>query len=1732
MEEGCLDEPFAVDVGAIFVEGSRSTLYRGTIPAGPAGPAGQAGQTGRVGSRHVLVKVLKSNGDGHRLDREYAVGRAIDSPLVVKTFAQTTFDGRPALVLEDFGGHSLEQLLVAPLPPGELLPLAIAITRALGEVHRHGVIHKDIKPANLIIRADTGEAKIADFGLATHADVARQETSATRGIEGTLAYISPEQTGRMNRGVDERSDLYSLGVTFYRMLTGSLPFCGKDTLEWVHSHLAKSPPPPDRLVPGIPALLSQLTLKLLSKAPEDRYQSAAGLLADLERCRSQWAETGRIEPFALGERDLAQDFALPRRLYGRAREVAQLRALFDEVGVANRPRILLVSGYSGVGKTAVVRELHAPVVRERGLFLSGKFDQYRHHVPYSAIVQALSELVQHLLTESAETLATWKREIAAALGSSGRVLTDVVPDLALLIGPQPPVAELGPGESQNRFQLVFRAFVRLLARPGRPVVLLLDDLQWADRASLELLQTIWDSSNGPLLVVLAFRDNEVDAKHPFADAVATMRKAGAAISDVRIAPLAAEHVDALVADALHAPPAAARALSRIVMAKTEGNPFFVNEFLKTLHLDGLLRLDRASGAWQYSAAEIESRQITDNVVDLLIGRLRGLPAPTQRALELAACMGNAFDLATLAIVSETSVGDTAAALDAARASGVVIVAGKESPPAPETLYRFVHDRIQQAAYALIADEHKAQAHLTIGRLLWHRLQGAELDAKIFDVVDQLDAALPLISDAAERAQLVALNVAAGRRAKLSTAYHPAQRYFTTALKLAPADAWSARYGEMLELHIELAECEYLSGDLEASRRHFADALRRAQSDLERAKILYLQIKLLQVAGNMAAAVDIALRSFALFGLVVPATLADAGRAVQEELARAKTLIGGRAIADLLDAPLMSDANVRMIASLLEASAPPIYMVRPELFSWVTMKLVNLSLAHGNSDASSYGYGIYAILLSAVTGDVDAGYEYAWLAIRLNEKLGDVKLKGSMLHLLGDHVNFWKNHIATDLPLLRQGFNACLEGGDLIYSNYIGFQSPWHLYESGAPLSDVWQLTEKYAAFALQSKYLPVYQTIRVEQHFILALRGLTERRGALLREGFDEAAALATSEAAKFGCGIVYYHIIKLVLAYTFGDYTAALAAAERAAPELGSAFSMPIFVSYHFYYALTLAQLYAGASAADRTAYAQTIDATVAQMARWAVGCPANFAHKAALLAAESARVAGRVGEAMKHYEEALRLAHASGFAHYEALTCELAARFYDRLGGASAAGHFYRAAHGHYRRWGAAGKALQLEEAAGALMPVALPSSCSRTTSSDTVNDESFDLLPVLKASQSISGEIVLSRLLERLMGIVIEYAGAQRGSLILANPESRLVVVAEADVDWRLPISFDEATAPAPSAERLPLSIIHYVQRTGARVIIDDATVRGPYASDPYLARRRPRSILCLPIVRRNVMTGMFYLENRLVAGAFSAERLAVLELLATQAAISVDNSRLYASSQAAIKVRDDFLSMASHEMNTPLTPLTLWIQKLKKILSKGNGAIGGLDAERLPLLLDTIDRQLGRLARLVAGLLDVSRINAGKLAMQRERVDLAFLAHGVVDRHSTESQVAGCDTRVIAEGPIIGYWDPLRLEQVITNLLANAVKYAPGKPIVVSVGRQGEQAIIAVRDQGIGISSENFARIFDRFERVASSQNIGGLGLGLFISRQIVEAHGGKLRVESDVGRGATFLVELPIGDGSA
>jgi len=1684
-------------VGELIARRPSSRLHRGQSADG----------------RPVVLKIVEGAdeaGELARVEREHAIVSTLSSPSAVATYGVTTIEGRAALLREDFGGVSLDSLIGAPLAVDRFLRLAIGVARALADVHAAGVVHRDVKPSNLIADEAAGIVKLTDFGVASAPFLPMPAISDP---VGTLPYMAPEQTGRLHRKIDARADLYAMGISFYQLLTGSLPFEGRDPLEWIHCHLARTPLPPSALLPSIPSVVSSLVLVLLEKAPEERYQSADGVRADLERCLREYTAERRISSFRLRESDIGESLELPGCLYGRERELRRLESAFEEVVRESRARIVLVTGPSGAGKSSLVRELHRPVTARDGAFASGKFEALRRHVPYVAFASAIDELVDRMLGFGAAQLEALK----AAVGGRARVLVDTFPRLSLLFGPLPEPAPLGPAESQNRFQLVFRAFLRAVALQGRPLALFLDDMQWADPASLSLLEGMMGSVLPvPLLLVLAYRDNEVDAAHPFALAIGRLRAAGAVAGEVAVGPLDDVTVTRLVADTLHTSEQAAAPLARVVAAKTAGNPFFVHQFLVALRAEGLLRFDHAASRWVWNVADVEARGVTNNVVDLLIGRLAELPDDARDAVRLASCIGTHFDLDTLAIVRRVDPTTAAMELGSAVEQGLLLVGADLG----RTTYSFRHDRVQQAAYAIVPSGERAAIRLGMARLLLAGFDEEEVAANLFDIVNHLDAGLPLVEDPEERQRARVLNERAGRRARASTAYALARTYLETAASLLPDDAWATRHEETFALELEVAECEYLDGAFDAARARFDVLLARARDELDRARVLYLQMRLFQVAGDYRGAANVAVQSFGMFGLSPPTTPDEAQTSCATLQAEAEALLAGTRVADLVDRPLLTDARLRALADLLESSGPPIYMVRPELFPWITLQLLLLSVRHGNCEASCYAYGIYALMRAAAMGDVDGGIAFAELAIALNEKLGDVRLRGCMLHLLGDHVNFWKRPFASDLPILERGFQSCLDGGDLIYSSYIAFQSPWHAFEAGLPLEDVWSLAERYVPFAARTN-AAVHRTIRLEQQFVRDLQGLTSQRGTFEDGTFDEAEAIATIEGAQFGCGVVYRHIMAMIARYTYGDLDGAIDACAKAEPELGSAFSMPMYTSFVFYRALVSAARASAPLAADdaRRERLAVAEADLASLTAWARSCPENFEDKVALVTAEIARATGRARDAIAAYERAIDAADASTHVHVQALACELAARFYAESGAPSVATPLYEEAVRLYRRWGAVGKAAHVEE----LQPRMgerrrLRSSFMTTTSGTTTTRVGTDLLSVVKASQSISEEMILPRLLERLMSIVIESAGARRGVLLLRDEKNAIRVAGEARIEGGGAASTDVAAS-------VPMSVVHYVERTLEPVIVEDATLPHAFSADTYLAGRRARSLLCMPIMRHRELSGMFYLENDLVAHAFSSERLGVLEILASQTAISIDNARLFTATQNAVAARDEFLSLASHELKTPLTPLKLKVQSLAASIAQGK--LRDMPEERLLALARTIDAQVARLAALIETILDVALIHTGRLRLDRQRLDLSALVREIVERRSSDLTLAGCVVAVDAPEPVVGSWDPARVEQILTNVLGNATRHARGSPVTITVRAHAGGARMCIEDTGPGIAADDLTHIFDRFSR-RDRDVVAGLGLGLFIVRELVEAHGGTIAVDSVVGSGTRFSVDLPGG----
>ncbi|MBC1274481.1 AAA family ATPase [Nostoc sp. UCD121] len=1438
----------------------------------------------------VIIKGLRKEqctpNNIEQLKHEYAIAQRLNIAAAVKVYALEIHQGIPYLIMEDFEARSLDQLLDQFQEPVSFLKIAIEITSKLAQIHTHNIVHKDIKPQNILVNLETSQVKIADFGIATFIPYQQQIVSSSSRIEGSLPYLSPEQTGRMNRGIDHRSDLYSLGVTFYEMLTGQLPFQGKDPLEWVHCHIAKSPPSPKKLNSDIPLMLCDIIIKLLSKVAEQRYQSALGLQFDLEQCLKQLETTGEIQSFSLGEQDISERFQIPQKLYGREQEIAKLLQVFERVVSQGKPEIVLVSGYAGIGKSSLVKEIHKPIVRERGVFISGKFDQYKRDIPYSTIIQAFQTLVRQILTEPEDQLANWKKRIQAALGNNGRLIADVIPEVELIVGEQPPIPELGPAESQNRFNLVFQNFISVFSQKEHPLTVFLDDMQWADSATLNLIQTvITGSSIHYLCFILAYRDNEVDVVHPFSLMIEKICQQGVRKTEIILTPLNLVYVNQLIADTLYSSAERVEPLAQLIIQKTDGNPFFVNEFLKTLHQENLLNFDPQYRIWQWDLAQIEALGITDNIVSLMIGRMQKLPAATQEVLKLASCIGNRFDLEVLAIVGEQSIQETANALVEAILRGLIIPI--ESDETTGRNYRFYHDRVQQAAYSLIADESKSVVHLTIGRLLLKNSSHEQVNEQIFDLVNQLNLAVNLIIDQTEKDELVRLNLIAAKKAKASTAYTPAKRLFSVAMNLLAENAWIEQYEQTFTLFRELAECEFLTGNLEQAEQLFELLLLKAESHVEKSNIYMLQIRLYQVAGRYEEALTLGLEALKLFGVKFPDSNEEVQAAIAIERNQISTNLDNRQVSDLINALVIEDPNIKTVISLLTTLGPPTYLGRPHLFPLVVLKAVNYSLKFGNTEDSCFAYSMYAMLLVSIFHDIPTGYAFSEMTIQLNEKFHDLKLRGVVLHIHGSHINVWRNHIATDIPFLERGFIGCVEAGDVTMANYNGYQGSWQIIQLGSPLSDTYKSLDKYIVFARQSKHEAVYQTIRLQQMLLMNLRGLTHHTLTLSNDEFDESYALSIITDAGFVSGIIFYHIIKLIIFFTYRQYAEALNYVLKLSQLPVITLALPIETDYILYYSLTLTALYPTVSFIEQEQFLLTLESHQQQLQYWAYHCPENFLHKSQLVAAEIARIQGRDLEAMRLYDQSIASAREQAFVQYEALANELGAKFYLEREFDLIAKTYLQEAKNSYLRWEASAKVKHLEE----FYPQLLPQPQLTSNGTFITTGENLDFLSVVKASQSISSEIIFSRLLKTLMQIVIEQAGAEIGYLLLEN-EQKLVIEVEAKVNFQAEkLNVSRPVFDGEISQVIPQSMLNYVQRTQETVILQNATEQNMFSGDEYVIQKQPKSVLCLPIARQSKLLGILYLENNLIPSAFTQEKLSVLDILTVQIAISLENARLY-------------------------------------------------------------------------------------------------------------------------------------------------------------------------------------------------------------------------------------------------
>ncbi|MFM0004945.1 AAA family ATPase [Paraburkholderia dipogonis] len=1442
--------------------------------------------------RPVLLKLLPEHAgavQSARFKREYLLLQRLNIAGVAKPLTLIDDRGRLVSVMEDFSGESLETILChGPRPD---LPRCLAIAHhladALAGVDTAHVIHRDLRPANILVAPDTGHVLLVDFSLAT----TQEHTVSPEDIVvsvGEWAYMSPEQTGRMNRPVDYRTDCYSMGVLLYRMLTGQLPFQASDPLEWTHCHIARMPPPPCEIAPAVPQPVSDIVMKLLAKLPEDRYQSMRGVQADLDRCLAQWCASGLIEPFRLGTDDLSDRFQIPHRLYGRDQELNALLGVFELMAATGRAALATVSGYSGIGKSSLVDTLRKPIVTKHGYFISGKFDQYQRDIPYATLTQAFGELVQQLLAESAARIAGWRQQLQAAVGVNGQLILDVLPKVELIIGTQAPVPALPPAEAQTRFRLVFRQFVTVFTSKAHPLVLFLDDLQWIDAASLALVEHLLTHPDTCYLMLIgAYRDNEVSGAHPLMKSLDAIHHSGTPVIDIQLAPLSAAHLNQLVADTLHAPHASCGPLTHLICERTESNPFFFIQFLDALHKEGLLRRDAQIQAWQWDLEQIKAKDFADNVVDLMLRKLRQLPIPAQEALQLAACLGNKFDLRILALVSGQAELEQQLA-PAVRENLILRTHGSG---------KFLHDRIQQAAYSLVPEERRSEVHLRIGRVLLSNMTADELADHLFDVANQFNRGAALIKAPEERERVAELNLSAGMRAKAATAYASALAYFTAGDALVTEDGTNRHDALTFSLGFQRAECEFLNSYLTSAEQRLSMLSNRAANLIDKAAVACLRMALYMNAGQADRAVEVSLEYLRAVGVTWSAH--PRKEEVQQEYGQLWQRMGSRSIEQLLELPLMTDPVCRATLDVLTAVQPPAHATDMNLYCLVAGRMANLSLEHGNSDGSGFAYVMLGMTLGPQFGDYEAGLRFGKLGVDLVEKHRMDRFKARVYAGFGAFIVPWTAHIRSGRAILRLAFDTANQTGDLTFSGYCGNNLITNLLAAGDPLGDVQREAESGLEFARKMRFEFVADVMTAQLRLINGLRGLTPEFGSFNDAAFDED-RFEQHLAADPGLALVacWYWIRKLQARFHAADYACAIAAASNAEPLLwASPFCFEV-AEYHFYGALARAAHCDSVSADERPRHLEALSAHQRQLETWANNCPENFTNRAALIAAEIARLERHDSDAMRLYEQAIRSAREHHFVHNEAIAYERASAFYRTRGFETIADTYMRKARDCFARWGADGKVRQIDARAPQLREE--PASSAATALG---NVEQLDLLSVTKASQAISGQIVLEDLVDTLMHILLENAGAQTCHLLLTRNES-LVLAAEASVEQQtiqvrrhLGRARPAQALPESSIREsvLPASIINYVRRCQERVLLTDAMQSNPFAADDYFARRRPKSVLCLPIMRRSALIGLLYLENNLATHAFPPERVTVLELLASQAAISLENALLYADLQ---------------------------------------------------------------------------------------------------------------------------------------------------------------------------------------------------------------------------------------------
>ncbi|MFC1849153.1 AAA family ATPase [candidate division CSSED10-310 bacterium] len=1474
--------------------------------------------------QQVILKMLDQEYPGPldlvRFQKEYEITAKVSTEGVIQVYGYENWENKPFIILEDFKAQALGQYLSNhTLSLETILYYAMSMSESLERIHQHNIIHKDVNPSNILINPTTKQIKYIDFGIASELPRENPEIVNPSILEGTLPYISPEQTGRMNRTLDYRTDLYSFGIMLYEMLTGTAPFQAADPLELVHAHLAIQPRSARDLNPDLPQVLANIVHKLLAKNAEDRYQSALRLSQDLRTCLDQLRNKGKIKTFIIAQRDISTKFRIPQKLYGRMTEIELLLEAFERVSQGGA-EIVMIAGYSGIGKTVLVQEIHKPVVHRRGYFISGKFDQFNRNVPYASLIQAFQELIRYILTESNERLQHWRDKLTAALGPNGQTIIDVIPEVKHIIGDQPAQPELSPLEALNRFNLTFQNFILTFATADHPLIIFLDDLHWADVPTLKLIEHIMTSSDDTyILIIGAYRDNEVDMSHPLMSHFDELHKQGVPFTNITLKPLQLEQINEMVMNTVSCSEEQALPLARLCFEKTQGNPFFLKQFLSSLYDDKLISFNRDLGIWQWHIETMQQQQFTANVIHFMVNKIQKLSPAEQELMMRAACIGSFFPFKILVRINDVSPLETIINLRQILQEGLVVPVDNaykfmdDSNLDLEVTFRFLHDRVQQAASSLLNAEQRKAIHGKIGKLMNKMFSVDEQEEKLFDIVHHLNYARDLLTSDTEKIKLVEMNLRAAKKAKDSAAYDPAMTFLTVGLEVLPGNNWTDQYALSLALYTEATEVAFLRTDFEAMNGYLEEVIGNARQLLDTIRVHEIKIQAFMAQNRLLDCIRTAQHILKQLQITIPSQVSKVRIFVElHKVKLALKVLGAHWLERL---PEMSDPHALAAVRISSSAASAFYLSGHNMSAlFLTLKMVKLSLKHGFCSHSAQWFAYYGLALASL-GDEEAGYHFGNSAITLVDRFNATEIKARIFHSVGEFTHHWKKPLRETLDLFKEGYHSGLETGDLEYVCFNALLNSMYSFMCGIELGELERLSEVHSAIIKNFKQETIGHYHALIQQTVANLRVPRGSPQQISGDFYDELYMVPVHEAAKDRIALFLFYLYKVILCYSVYDLKGAAHHSDNAKKYIRYTTAMYTSTLFYFYRALIrLASFDQAAAEPEKKKIINSVTYTLTKFKKWAAQAPANHKHKALILEAELARIKGNGLAALQLYQEAITSARKEKFLPEEALAQELLAGFWLAQKEPDYARIAILKARHLYHLWGSPVKIEHLDRHFASILPLmankyepwesvqAVTSRPATASTSSTSMPESLDLKAVVEAAQTISEEIELSVLIKKLMTLVIENAGATEGSLIL-DKNSNLSQVAYIDTAASTQIS--EASKAIDSSDAFPLSVLHFVARTRENVVLSKAHSSEMFAQDPYWSRKKVQSLLCIPITRQTRFIGLLYLENNEVPGAFTPARVEVLHILASQAAISLENAQLYQDiKESEIKFRGLF------------------------------------------------------------------------------------------------------------------------------------------------------------------------------------------------------------------------------------